>query len=169
MKIRWPRAQYPFVAALNCHSFHRGLSSQTHHLAWASVLLQALSGSMSGPISQVNLLGLAAGVAKSGSTGIPDEEHPAGPSNIMLPSEIAEIQAHYARNVDSGIGSLHQIGKVPHATWLGLDHVAALFDVPGTVAKGAKASSTASLCHLVTVLSSGTVFTPGSRLHATVL
>ena len=133
MKIRWPRAQYPFVAALNCHSFHRDLSSQTHHLAWASVLLQALSGSMSGPISQVNLLGLAAGVAKSGSTGIPDEEHPAGPSNIMLPSEIAEIQANYARNVDSGIGSLHQIWKVPHATWLGLDHVAALFDVPGTV------------------------------------
>jgi len=169
VKIRLPRAQYPFFATSKCHSIHRGLSSQTLHLACATVPLQLPTWSMSVSIAQVHLLDLALGVAKSGSTGIHDQEHPAGPSNIILPSQIAEIQIQYARNVDSGIGSLHQIGKVPHAAWLGLDHVAALFDVPGTVAKGAKASSAASPSRIVTALGSGTVFAPGSRLQTTAL
>jgi len=122
---------------------------------------------MSGPGAIASLFSSVTLTTVSGSTSISGQMDTVVPAHIISPSDIDKIQ--YARNVSTGILSVHQIGKVPHAVWLVLEHVAELFGVSGTVAKGSKTSCAAPASRTVTSLGSGTVFACGSRLHATVL
>ena len=150
--IQWTRSSYSSVAVSNC--FQKGLSLQAHRQA--PIQTFTLRVVMSGPGAIASLFSSVTVTTVAGNTSISGQMDTVVPSYIISPSDIDKIQIQYARNVSAGIQSVHQVGKVPHAVWLGLEHVAELFGVSGTVAKGSKTSCAAPASRTVTSLGSDT-------------